>query len=188
MAYRTRARLPILLLGLGLLGACGVSATAAPDDVGPALTGLAEEERDLDGGAEPSGPIDPALAGLVDVYVDLGLEPDDARCVAEGVGERYGEIEDVQDVADVMGDCGLDYSDLAAIGESIGASGPEEGFREGLAIGLEPLGMDEEQIECFADAYVDEHGMDLGPSQDPVALQRLFAECDINPMTLTPPG
>ena len=184
-----------------LLAACGVevkdsqlaadtgpqtnesSTTLATTTTAPETTTTTEPETTTTG---PEGPVDPALEPLIQTYEDLGLDPKDARCVAAAVTESYGDLTSNADVLDLLEGCNLTAGDLAEIGSGFGT--PEEAIKKGIVTSMKNIGLDDEQANCVADAYVKKFGTDIAPSQDSTPINGLFEDCDVSASDVNPGG
>ncbi|QXC62155.1 hypothetical protein KSP35_04920 [Aquihabitans sp. G128] len=204
MPTRRTTRIGLLVALPLLLGACGVStrdggaAASAPlggsGSAAPATTSTAPAP---DGGT--TGPTSTTVerglnptqrqmaATMTKTYTDLGLDPDDARCLGEAIARDYGDVDQAK-VLDLISSCGISTSDLARIAGEMGATTPADGAKAGLTASLESQGLSEEDATCVADAFVAEHGVDITAAQDPAVVKDLLEGCDVDPSDLRPGG
>lgn len=166
-----------------LLAACGVSdgddaASVAPEPT--STTAAADDEAPEE---EPSAFDEEAVDSMVDVYTDLGLDEDQARCLAEGLVDAMGEesfdIADQTATMDLINECDISMSELLELGGQTDGT-LEGGFVLGLKTSLENQGLSEDEAQCVAEAYLDEYGTDPTAGQDPAALAPLFEACGVS--------
>jgi len=206
MTTRRIAPTGLLLAAALLLGACGVTArsdggAAAPArPTGPTTTtsGPARPTTTTttDGSPQESSTTVPrglspqqrtAVSQMVSAYEDLGLAPDDAQCLAEGIAKGYGSIDQAK-LLDLIGSCGISYRDLAKVAGSLGATTPSDGISKGMEAALERQGLTKAQAACVGEAFVKEYGTDLAAMQDASKLLPIFDDCDVSPSDLRPGG
>lgn len=169
-----------------LLAACGVSdgddaASVAPSDTSTSAPASTTEDPAAE--EEPSAFDEEAVESMVDVYTELGLSEEQARCMAEGLVDAMGEesfdIADQTATMDLINECDISMSELLELGGQTDGT-LEGGFVLGLKTSLENQGLTEEEAQCVAEAYLDEYGPDPSVGQDPAALAPLFEACGVS--------
>lgn len=188
---------PLLALALLLVAGCGVEGGDRASRGGGSATTTTRSGPA--GAPEPSGPTpdepdtsipDVALDQLTEVYTNMGFDEDEAACLAEqiaGSGSYAPEsLSDPTVMMDLINECDISMSRLTDVTEGLaGDSGdPEDAFKNSLALGFQGAGLTEEQADCVAQGFVDEHGMDPSQAADPMALLSLFTQCDVDPNQL----
>lgn len=121
-----------------------------------------------------------------DIYVKLGMDPDDADClarglVAAGAGEGTIDPNDAGAMMDIVNECDIDMSDIAALGSENGLNSMEDGLKFGLESSLEAEGLTKDEAECVASAFVDQYGTDVSAMQDREKVRGLMEGCDVDP-------
>jgi hypothetical protein len=187
---------PVIAVSLFVAG-CGVSSgdgaapkdtssnTSNPSDAGDDTTTTEAEPEDTTT-TEPADrtEADQAVIDMtVQTYMDLGLNEEDATCLAEGILDSMnsgGDPTNTSDVMDIVNECDIPISELAKIGENAGGD-MESGMKFGLETSLKNAGLTEEQASCVADAYVEEFGTDIAASQDASQMAPILEGCDVNP-------
>jgi hypothetical protein len=176
-----RALLAALAAAL-LLASCGVSEGDGAGSVRPNDDETTTAPPTSDDG-ERSAPEEEALQSMVDVYTDLGLREDQARCMAEGLFDAMGEgsfdIADQTATMDLINECDITMSELLELGGQTDGT-LEGGFVLGLKTSLENQGLSEDEATCVAEAYLDEYGPDPSAGQDPSVLAPLFEDCGVS--------
>lgn len=172
-----------------LLAACGVSEgdDAAPSSTSSSTTddtttsAPADDEPADDPERSPSE--EEAIDSMADVYTELGLNEDQARCMAEGLFDVMGEgsmaIPDETATMDLINECDISISELLELGGQTDGT-LEGGFVFGLKTSLENQGLSEDEAQCVAEAYLEEYGPDPSAGQDPAALAPLFEACGVS--------
>lgn len=189
------ARSPRLLLALLApvlaLSACGVDAGSEGDAL------VAESSVDettsttaADAGEDPAEETpddtvpegaDEAVQTLIDLYTEMGFEPDEAECLAQEIASDPSlDPHDTSALMDIMNQCDIPMSRLMDIGGEMGDD-PEAVMQQSLAAGFRAAGLTDEQADCAAAAFVDEFGTDPSSAGDPTVLQSLFAQCGVDP-------
>ena len=154
-----------------LLLSCGVdagdaatsSSISASEDLSPAKQAMVERATKL--------------------YVDLGLDPDDAECLARGIVEYGGTLDptDSGQMMDIVNECDIPISELNQLGKDQGLTSMEDGVKFGLEASLKDLGLTDEEASCVADAFVEEYGTDVSAGQDLDKMRPIFEGCDVDP-------
>jgi hypothetical protein len=121
-----------------------------------------------------------------DLYVQLGMDPDDADClarglVAAGAGEGTIDPTDTGAMMDIVNECDIDMSEIAALGSENGLDSMEDGLKFGLESSLEAGGLTEDEAECVSSAFVDQYGTDVSAMQDQAKVQALLKGCGVDP-------
>lgn len=197
-APRKLPLLAIVLTALAtlLVAGCGVSGgddaqafeptsatTSTPGtDAGPDRTTTTEAGKERS--AEDQQMIDITKK----TYMDLGMDEQDAECLAEGMVDTMNRGDDASDtgnIMDIVNECDISMDKLMDIGKGAGGS-ITEGMKLGLSTSLENAGLSEEQATCVADAYIAEYGADASAAQDPEKLQPLMEQCDVDPGDFKP--
>lgn len=101
----------------------GSDGPSVPDPTGPSVpdtTGPIEADptpttdgTGFGGDGPDIGLGEPDIDDLAETYEELGLEPEDARCLAEAIAESYDEMDSPADFLDILEGCGLSTGDLA---------------------------------------------------------------------------
>lgn len=170
-----------LVLAAIVFTGCGVDAgdQATSDRSGSSPTTTAPSE-DLTPMEEA------AVERAKDLYVEMGMDPDDAECLARGLvdaGATDGTIDlsDAGAMMDIVNQCDIDMGDLNSFSSDNGITSLEDGMEFGMRSSLEASGLTEEEAACVASAYVDEFGTDVSAMQDPAKLRPLLEGCDVDP-------
>jgi hypothetical protein len=201
----------LLTASLGLVASCGVK---SGDEAGPggktssdqqsertttsADRTTSEETTEDRTTSEPSSDDtttdltpeqDQMVQQLSGVYEKLGLNADDASCLAGELVQRLGssgdpgDLSDPGTVMDAANTCGITAAELAKLGASSDGT-PEGAFKVGLETSFEAAGMTTEQATCAAEGYVQQYGMDPSASTDPQKMLALFDSCGVDPSKL----
>lgn len=173
--------LPIALLGAVTVAGCGVEAgdraagsgeittTTARSDTTTTAPLTAEQQRIVDRMAE--------------TYRKLGLDDEQARCLAGAMGGLLGDsgaTPDQGSLMDAVNQCDIPMSKLAEIGR--GTDGTlEGGFKRGFVLSLEQSGLTEKQATCVADGYIKAYGTDVSAATDTSKMSPLFEACGATP-------
>lgn len=170
-----------VLLAAFLFTGCGVSAgEQAATNGSSGKTTTTEPDDDL-------SPTEQAMADRAkDLYIELGMDPDDADCLARGLiaaGAGEGEVDptDTGAMMDIVNECDIDMSEIANLGSENGLDSMEDGLKFGLESSLEQSGLTKEEAECVADAFVDQYGSDVSVMQDQDKVTALMEGCDVDP-------
>jgi hypothetical protein len=187
LARRTTAAACAVLAALAL-ASCGVdagdqaaTATATETTAGGSTATTAPPSKDLSPAEQE------AVDRVTELYVDLGMDPDDAQCLAEGLAGSMETLDpsDTEAMMDVVNQCDISMSELSQLGQDEGLDSMEDGLKFGLEASLEAEGLTSDQASCVADAFVDEFGSDVTAAQDPELMRPIFEDCGVDP-ALTP--
>ena len=159
-----------------VLAGCGVEA----GDLSTSTTTTAAPADDL-------SPSEQAAADRVArIYEDLGMDPEDADCLAKAIAGADGAIDptDTSALMDIVNQCDIPISELNELGQDEGLDSMEDGIKFGLEATLKDAGLTEEQAACVADGFVEQFGTDVTSSQDPDTMRQFFEDCGVDPDTL----
>ncbi|HWJ96851.1 MAG TPA: hypothetical protein VNQ33_01760 [Acidimicrobiales bacterium] len=138
----------------------------------------------------PSKDLSPMERAMVDrakdLYVKLGMDPDDADClarglVAAGAGEGQVDPTDTGAMMDIVNQCDIDMSELNDLGSENGITSMEDGLEFGLQSSLESGGLSKKEAECVASDFVDQYGTDVSAMQDREKVAALMEGCNVDP-------
>ena len=190
-ARRAATATACLLLAALVFTGCGVD---AGDQTTSGSTGSSSSSGSSDSSTTaPSKDLSPieeeAVDRAKDLYVDMGMDPDDAECLARGLvdaGAVEGTVDpsDTSAMMDIVNQCDIDMGDLSSLGSENGISSMEDGVKFGLESSLKAAGLTDVQAECVAAAFVDEFGTDMSAMQDMDQITPLLEGCDVDPSTL----
>jgi hypothetical protein len=183
-----RALVPIAFAALALIAAgCGVEAGDEASSSGggkssgggtASTTVPSTDQEDL------SPQEQQARDSMVDTYQSMGLEEQDAECLADGMMGIIGEgssATEAPDVMDIINECDISMDTLSKLGQDAGGDGTlEDGMRYGLESSFKNQGLSEEQASCLADAFIEEFGTDSTAMNDIEQLRPLMEGCDVS--------
>ncbi|MCB0962082.1 MAG: hypothetical protein KDA98_02070 [Acidimicrobiales bacterium] len=183
---RSHRPLAALVASLVLvLAACGVSGGASSSD------GAGSDGSTTGSSTDEAQPLTAAeqemLDVLVETYTSIGFTEAEAECLGRGLIESgaadAAEMPDQTALMDLINGCDISIGRMTEIAGEMGADTFEGGARVGLVASLEAQGLDTDQAECVADAYLDDVGganpQDL--EVDPDAIAQYFEQCDVGP-------
>lgn len=190
---RSLATIALLIAFAGLAAGCGVDAgdSASPSTTGSSGSSGTSATTAPDGtDTEDLSPMEQeALDRVKDLYVDMGMDPDDADCLARGLiagGATEGTFDpsDTGAVMDIINECDISIGELNDLGSDSGITSMEDGLKFGLESSLEASGLTEEEAACVASDFVDQYGSDMTVMQDQEKVSALLEGCDVDPSKL----
>ncbi|MGN6692656.1 MAG: hypothetical protein ACTHN0_00630 [Aquihabitans sp.] len=178
-----------VLLAALLFSGCGVSAGEQSSGASSSSTD-SPSTKGSDTTTTTADDLSPTEQAMVDrakdLYVKLGMDPDDADClarglVAAGAGEGQVDPSDTGAMMDIVNQCDIDMSDIADLGSENGLNSMEDGLKFGLESSLEASGLSKDEAECVASDFVDQYGSDVSVMQDQEKVRALMEGCDVDP-------
>lgn len=181
-----------VLLAAALFTGCGVSAGEQSSSGSTGSTSSSDGSTTTAPDTTTTTPEDlsPTEQAMVDrakdVYVELGMDPDDADCLARGIvgaaaGEGQMDPTDTGALMDIVNECDIDMSEIADLGSDNGLDSMEDGLKFGMEKSLEAEGLTKKEAECVAGAFVDKYGTDMSAMQDPTKVAPLMEGCNVDP-------
>ncbi len=180
--HRALAALATAAIAL-LASSCGVDDGDLARDTGRSTEGSTTTTT-------PDDDLSPMEQAMVDqaakVYEDLGMDPDDAECLARGIvgGVDSFDPTDARAMMDIVNECDISIGELNELGADNGLNSMEDGIRLGLETSLKGAGLTDAQASCVADAVIEEYGSDPSALQDPAAMRPMLEDCDVDPDVL----
>lgn len=181
------------------LASCGVAPGAAAPDGPEGSTATTRPAGDddtatsttTDGRPERSAQEEVAIGTVAGYYEELGLDPEDARCLADSLFDLQGSgtvPSDPSELMELFTTCGISLEDLTALNEELTEGGADP-LTGAITKALGSLGLDDEQAACVADRYAEEYGpTDLSAMADQSVLAGFLEDCGIDPSEIQPGG